>query len=234
MTLNDLFKQLSHNELKNTFFGNGGAGYVNDEDKAMLISLVNDSLDALHVKFVLSIKDVLIQQYKHITNYHLIPRFSATVGNKNIEPFLYIRDTPGEVFQDEVLKIIKVYSQHGHELPLNQVDRRNSLFTPESKILQVPRPKEGEVLSVVYQSSFKRFCLEDEDLEISIPISLEAALKAHIAYLYFEGIGTEDSTMRANNHFQKYLRICNDSSLAGLNDTSFATASNKFHIRGFV
>ena len=45
---------------------------------------------------------------------------------------------------------------------------------------------------------------EDEDLEISIPISLEAALKAHIAYLYFEGIGTEDSTMRANNHFQKY------------------------------
>lgn len=232
MKLEELLSRLSYAELSNLSIGNEGRGSIKEEDIPKLVAHVNDGLVRIYSRFVLSTKQLLIEQVRHITNYHLIPKYAESTG-ANV-PWPYIKDLPDEPFKGDVIRILEVHDSMGREYVLNDKDDPNSLFTPAPQLLQVPTPKAGQSLAVLYQA--RHDYLENDDLEqeIFIPFVLEGALQAFVAYKVFSHMNGQENQIKSQEHLSTYDGICSDVEERDLVNATFATSHHKLEERGFV
>lgn len=230
MYVTDLYEELSYGELSSLAMAVEGAGTIQEEKRPQIIRFANDALVLLYTRFVLKQSDLLIEQYEHITNYHLIERFTESNGAEE-EPYLYIKDLAGEPFKADVAKILKVFNIHGTELPLNDANARNSLFTPQNNVLQVPEPKAGKPLNVLYQAFHPK--LKEDDDEIVLPVALHNAFRSYIAYKVFSAIGTQESTAKAQEHLGNYEAQCGLATDKDLVNTSVSETNTRFEKRGW-
>lgn len=234
MQVSDLYRSLSFGELSNLAMSNEGNGTIREQDKPRIILYANEALLRLYSRFVLRERDLLVRMYRHITNYHLIPRFAVHGGaTMNVEPIRYIVDLPNEPFEDEVLMILAVFNSDGSKLPLNDEHQLLSVFTPQQNVLQVPVPEHGKMLSVSYQCAHQKLTSE-VDGYIFVPEALKGAFTAYIAYKVFSHMNTQESTAKAQEHMAVYDSICTELETKNTLSTSVSTSFNLFEARGFV
>lgn len=231
MKLEDLFSRLSYGELSNLSIGNEGRGSIREEDIPKVTAHVNDGLLRIYSRFVLSTKQLLVEQVRHITNYHLIPKFAESSGSDVEWP--YIKDLPDDKFLGDLIRILEVQDDRG-KLPLNDTGNPRSLFTPYPQVLQVPEPRAGKPLSIEYQARHITLDNGDLDQEILIPFVLEGALQSFVAYKIFSHMNGQDNQVKSQEHLNTYDGICVDVEARDLVNATTATSHYKLEERGFV
>jgi len=236
MTLGELYEALSYGELSNLSMSGEGSGTIDDASQPKVLLYANDGLLRLYSKFVLNEKSVLIEQYEHITFYHLLPRFAVNytpAGYSDTEEIRYIIDTPGELFLDDVIKPLQVYDSINGRLPLNDDNNTYSVFTPQAKCIQVPNPVDERMMSVSYQARHP-IILGELDEIVYIPDVLMSALTAYIAYKVYSHMNTQESTTKAQEHIQLYEAICVSAKDNDLLGTSISVTNTRFEQRGWI
>lgn len=209
MTLEKLFERLSYGVFSNQEIGNQGAGNISEADRPKILFHTNEGLVRLYTRFILKEKQVVIQQYDGITNYWLLERYSESRAPQPGVTYPYIKDLNREQFVDDVLKIHVVY-QDGQQLPLNDGDLANSVFTPQAKLLQVPFAKNGHYMGIGYQAKHPILTLDDLQVEIELPEVLWGALEAYIAARFYSSMGTADARAQVMEQMGIYDNICNE------------------------
>lgn len=234
MKISELYKTLSYGELSNLSIGMDGVGSILEDAKPRILHYANEGLTRLYGRFILKEKDVMIELVDHITNYHLLRMYAESYFDPEEVRYPYIKDLFNEPFTEDVIKILSVYNGVGHKLPLNDNERSDSLFTPTGKILQVPNPKTGVSLSVLYQAKHPELLPNDEDQDIHLPQVLEGALVAFIAYKVFSHMNTDVSTAKAQEHMSVYASVCDEVEQHDLVNSSISTTNSCFRKRGWV
>lgn len=231
MKVSELFQKLSYSELSNLALSNDGDGTIQDNYKPKVLNAINDGLRRLFDRFNLLEKDVIIQMYDHITFYHLNSKYAETNYPDSGVPHAYIKDTPGEPFLDDAVKILAAYNGHGHELPINDDENEFSLYTPKPLILQVPLPTEMGLLCVRYQA--RHMDVHKETDVIDVPVSLEEALRAFVAHKIYSQINTQEAVAIAMGHLQMYESLCTAVTEHDLVNSSRQTTNLRFALGGW-
>lgn len=238
MTLEELFQKLSYGPLANLAMGGDGSGGIKEEKKPSVVLYANDALLRLHTRFVLAERSLTIQQIDGIGLYELKPEnsHSASLGDNPPATIPFIQDTLAKPFQDDIIKIRKVYNSFGGKIPLNDTKACGSYFTPENHILQVPCPSPGELTTVVYQARHPklRFNPASKEQTITIPSTLEEALIAYISYLHYSSMNGAENVNRATEYLNRYNTICNEVESHGVVNTDDGFINNKLEQRGFA
>ena len=234
MNVSDLFTRLSFGELSNTAMAISGSGGILEQNQPKIINYANEALVRLYSKFNLREKDVLIEMVEHITNYHLVSRFAETKYDPSVEPYAYIKDLPLEPFEDDVIKILSVYDSFGCKLSLNDPECEASVFTPQANVLQVPQPVKGAALSVHYQARHPNLSESRQDEEIQLPLVLEEALTAYIAYKVYTHMNTQEAIATGQGHFMMYQATVDSVIEADTVNTSVSASNSRFHKRGWI
>jgi hypothetical protein len=234
MKVVELFRRLAYGELSNLAINNGD-GTIIEEKHPQIIQYVNEGLLRLYSRFLLSEKHLILEQYAHVTTYHMQIKYAETSGSNTHHP--YIKDLPDEPFLGDVIKILHVYDELGNEYPLNDKDDQYSLFTPQPDMLQVPEPIERRPLSVTYQA--RHPLLDDRigyilDQEVDLPFSLEGALQNYVAYKTYCHMNGQENIAKGQESYQNYEMVCAEVEMRDLTSQSFHTSHTKLEQRGFV
>ncbi|RWB40457.1 MAG: hypothetical protein EOQ44_25285 [Mesorhizobium sp.] len=241
MKIIDLFRELSFGELSNLAISNSGSGQIIEEKQPQLVQYTNNALLALHTRFMLVEKQLLLEQVASITNYHLTRKYAVQTG-ADVD-FRYIKDLPEAPFTGDLIRIISVHGSDGqcsYEYVLNDVDNQNSLFTPQPNVLQIPRPIDGLPTAVVYQASHAK--LDDRidgpdnilNQTIDIPIYLENALRLFVAYKVFSHMNGQENIVKSQEYLGAYEAACLEIEQRDLVNQTFSTSHCKLEQRGFV
>ena len=233
MELHDLYTELSYGELSNLAMAEAVPGEIRDKDKPKVTMAANEALLRLHSRFILKQNDVVFQMFSHITNYHLKSRFSH-LTEPRVQPYPYIMDSPRERFEDDVIKVLEVWSSYGRSIPLNDAEQPFSVFTPQLNVVQVPNPMDGAALSVVYQARHAKLVHTDLEQAIELPDVLYGALRAYTAYKVYSQINTQEAGAKAMEHMEVYEAICVEIEEGDLVDNSVSTTNTRFEKRGWV
>jgi hypothetical protein len=241
MLVSELFKKLSVGELSNlAMSGNGngtpmGSGTILAASQPKLINYANEALLKLYSRFVLKENDVLIVLYDYITFYHLLPQFSLCYSGPIItgNSVKYILDSPGEQFQDDVIKILTVYNNIGRKLALNDDTDPWSVFTPQAKVLQITSPEHWKMLNVRYQQRHSPLH-GDLDQIIEAPEIIWGALTAYIAYKVFSHMNTAESTAKSQEFEATYEKTCIEIVDGDLVNSSISQTNTRFHKGGWI
>lgn len=233
MNVQLLYQNLSYGVFQNLALSGEGSGDIVESKRPMVIMAANEALLRLYSRFVLREKDCIIQMQDGVTNYHLKKRF-AVMTQPQVEKRPYILDLPLEPFEEDVIKVLAVYTSTGKQLVLNDEDQEFSVFTPQDKVLQVPRPITGAALSVSFQARHVKLDYEKLDQPIEVPDVLEGALYSYIAYKVFTDMGTAEQQAKGITHYENYDAICTEVADRGHTTSSISSVVQKFQKRGFV
>lgn len=235
MNLQDFCKRLANGRLSNTSMVQNNNGLIiKEEHRPKVIDAINEGLIRLYTRFILNEKDVVISLRDHIVSYRLNSLYSETLYPQAGVEIPYILDLPGEVFVNDVLKILAVYDNDGCELPLNDNTNCKSVFTPKFDTVQVPEPKTGKLMNVVYQAKHILLTVEDPLEEISLTDTLYGALEAYVAHLLFADINSDDSKIRSDKQLIRYEQICNEVITTDITSGTTIQSNTKFHKRGWI
>lgn len=233
MQLSDLLLRLANGRLNYTGLIDD-LGVIKTNHKPKIIDAINEGLLRLYTRFVIKEKDVIISLRDHITFYHLVPLYSETLYPQSGVEIPYIMDMAGEVFVDDVIKVLAVFDHIGCELPLNDSGSCNSVFTPTYNSIQVPEPETGKLLNVVYQARHLPLNYIDETAYIELPDVLVGALEAYVAYLLLQDMATDDAKQRADRQLGLYESICVSALLTDVANATTTSTTSKLCQRGFV
>lgn len=238
MKVSELFYRLSVGELSNLAMSNEGNGEIRQQDQGKLLVYTNAALMAVHKRFVLNTKEVLIETIDHIVNYHLKVQFA--LSSNSTERNKYIIDSVGSPFTGDVIRILEVYDAMKWKLPLNDPGHSESLFTPGPNVLQVPNPINRMALSVMYQANhdpLEFLGLKNEEVlaqHIEMPEFLESALLNHVAYKVFSHLNGAEHQSKAQEYIAMYEAECSEIEENDLIGQSQSTTQTKLQERGFV
>lgn len=243
MNVTDLFTNLSLGELSNTSIGMDGAGTISAAGQPRIIRHANDGLLRLFSRFILLEKDVLVEQQEAQTRYLLssasaLSKYTLPATRPTVPTFPsvrkpYILDSAACPFLDDVIKILEVYDSFGRKLVLNDEENRDSVFTPQPKLLQVPRPVPGAALGVKFQAKHPQLTVEDLEQDIDLPEVFDSALTAFIAWRVYSDMNTQEAGAKAQEHQLNFETICNEAVTNDLVNSSISTTNIKFDRRGW-
>lgn len=151
LTVQELFQKLSYGELSNLHMGAEGTGTIDESKIPSVILYANEALLKLHSRFILIEKDLNLELFSHITNYHFLNRYTESRREQYNTRYPYIKDLINERFDEDLIRVLTVTDKYGKTLPLNDSANPLSVFTPQPRTLQVPRPVTGMSLAVQYQ-----------------------------------------------------------------------------------
>lgn len=231
MQLNDLFNMLAYGELSNHHMASAGDGTLALAKQPQIVHYANEALVRLYTKFILKEKDCIVELQEGITIYRLTPEYSTTGFDSSVVDAPYIRDTVDAPFQDDVLKVLAVYSNHGGHRPLNDSNNCWSVNTPTVKTLQVNFARTAEVLAVSYQA--RHPTLDGTNQEIELPTTLLGALTAFIAYKVYFNMNTPESQAISQGHLAMFNNICADTTEADALNLSISGVNTRFNLGGW-
>ncbi|QEP29883.1 virion structural protein [Sinorhizobium phage ort11] len=232
MNLLKLFERLALGELSNLSISQEGVA-IAEKDYPKLVNYTNEGLEKLYTRFILKEKALLIEQHSYITNYHLIPRYSQSMG-QNPKDVKYILDQHCASFTGDLIKILEVYDVNGCKRVLNDAECYESLFTPQPHTLQVPNPVQGEPLNVTYQAAHKKLLVADLKYEIEIPSYMEMLLQFYVAYKVYCNMNGQENNAKGQEYLASYETGCLEIENKDLVNGTISTTNTKFHKRGWV
>lgn len=231
MNLQAFCKRLANGRLSNTSLVDGDVIKVIHRPK--VVDAINEGLIRLYTRYILNEKDVIIALRSHITTYYLDPLYSEVLYPQDGVEIPYILDLPGEVFFNDVIKILSVYDHDGCELPLNDSGKCNSVFSPQYNSVQVPDPETGKLINVCYQAKHAELSIDHPLDEIVLHPTLIGALEAYVAHLLFADMNTDDSRVRSDKQKLKYEEICAEVTSVDAVSSTTVTTNTKLESRGF-
>lgn len=179
------------------------------EDDSKILSLLNLALIDVYGKFNILQEEQLIKVTEGKMRYRL---------------------------QDNSQRVLQVYRHDERsepfELPLNDINSDNSVFTPQPYILYVPKPKEGTTLSVM-QSVTPPFITKANmsTVDFVIPPQLLEPIVNYCGYRAYISMNGDDQT-ESSSHYRRYLRSMKDVQVRGLVQYAITTNSKAVN-RGF-
>ena len=239
MNLRELFRRLSLGVLSNLSIGSNGSGDVIESGREKVVLHANTALKALHTRFRLREKSLMVQTIEGKTRYPLLPQYSVTNAPRSGEEYPYILDTVAEPLEDDVIRVIDVLNENGVDLPLNDRTHCDSLFTPSNNVLEIPASFTGEFFSVTYQAFAPKIVYQtdfaDTHLvtEIYIPAVLEDAFLNYIGHLVYSNMNTQESLMQAQKLMQMYENAVSEIQQKDLLGVSNSATNIKFYDRGW-
>jgi hypothetical protein len=232
VTVEDLFKRLSYGPLSNLAIGVEGAGSIEASKRPKMISYLNEALLRLHSRFVLIEDELIIKQNEAITTYRISSKFA--IANPDADPLAFIQDSIANPYQDDLIKILAVYNATGCKLPLNDVDRCDSVFTPQPNVLQVPKPIQDERLHLIYQARLPEIPLDNDlSAEIDLPPVLNEALMSYISYKVFSHMNGQEHLLKASEYLTSFNNSCSEVEEMDLVNSSSSSSGSKFISRGW-
>ncbi len=195
MKLSEVFTQLTHGEMSQLALGGQVFGETPDEKAAILISHTNLGLTALYKRF-----------------------------NLKEQQLEFELSTSGDVYQlqrDDLLKIEKVMTVEGTELPLNNSIEPYSCFTPQLNQVRVPLDIVNQVASlpdeykttalrVVFRANHPKIPDDTfpETYDLELPYSHLEALLYYIASRVNNPLGASGNYHAGDSWAAKYEMEC--------------------------
>lgn len=236
MLLSELIKRLSRGPLSNLSMSNEGDGTINPARLPAVLDYINDGLKRIYTKFNLLEKELILQLIEGKTNYRLNNKFAQSRAEDFPDNDHYIIDA-FDPFPNDLIQVLAVNRTGGLTLPLNDDGAPNSLYTPQVDVLQVPTAWPGVPLFVMYQATHVPVLLEDvdnEDYEIDLPVVLEAALEAFVAYKVFDHMVGQEHQAKGQGFLSLFDATCGEVEEKDLVNATQSHTNMKFHQRGFV
>lgn len=237
MNVTQFLQRLSYGPLSNLSMSNEGDGTITAAKQPAVVQALNNALLALYGRFDLSEKELIIELDEAIFNYQLNSAYAVSTADANPLNPHYIKDTLAKPFTDDLLKVLRVYTSSTtdlpQQLPLNDDNHSESLFTPTYDMLQVPDPVQGTPLYIMYQAKHPTLVHTSPSDPINVPPSLEPALISYTAYEIFSAMNGQEHMVKAQEHLGLYEKICSDVEMKDLANTSLSSTSLKFDDRGF-
>lgn len=212
MLLTELFDHLTTGELSQLYVGaDGGTQPITGEQQSRLIGHINLALTALHSRFLLREGKLTIQRQPGQSTYVLHSRYAVS-NKRSREQVRHILDE-GNPFQDDILKVERVYTEDGQELSLNDDGDINGASTPTFNTLYVPLQVPGDRLTVVYRANHPAIVegigmFRPEAIEVDLPMSHVEPLLLYIASRMLNPLSTENEFHEGNNYAAKYEAAC--------------------------
>lgn len=234
MNVTQFLARLSYGPLSNISMSNDGSGVIAVGKHPALIQHINDGLLRLHTKFILIENELVIEQREDVTSYIIDKAYS--VSQAAVPPNDYIRDTVELPYTNDLIKILSVWETGATQLPLNDANHDDSLYTPKFNVLQVPDPVVGAPLYVLYQARHVELASSGAgylDQLINLPDVLIEGLEAFVAYKVYQGMNGQEHAVKAADYLTTFDRICVEVTAKDLVNSSMSNTNTKFEQRGF-
>lgn len=232
MKLQEVFDHLSSGELSQISVGKQDAGVINNENMEKVISTINLGLTALHSRFNLREGRMTVHLNPGVTLYKL-DRNKVGKGVANTE-IKYLEQDKIFALQDTLVKVLRVYSEDGTELSLNDLSDPFSLKTPRYDLLEVPdavvksqanlpRYLQTKILDVRYRANHPKLgrwengtfgpaenlTLADMDfVDVDLPETHLEPLLLWVASRFHNPIGMANEFHAGNSYAAKYEQAC--------------------------
>lgn len=234
MFLSDVFEQLNYGELRNLHIGGANDSGIQVDNYPDIISHINLGLTSLHKRFPLRLEEAIIQQYRHISTYHLRSEFAKT--SDSTQPVKYIMDTPLMPFNPNILKIEQVFSEFGEERPINDSNSTWSVYVPAYDTVVIPFNDMDNAFSVVYRANHDRISatgINPSTVELTIPDSLLEPLLMFVTNRVVSSMGGLENQNEASVYLQKYELACNEINSLGLLNRDL-NSNTKLEMNGWL
>lgn len=232
--LTELYKSLALSVLNNTSVITDDKKDIEPDKKEYILEFINEGLTRLHSRFPLKTNNVFVEMREGRTEYPLLARYSFMGFDPALAQYPFIMDSASNPFKEDVIKILMVYDSEGQRRGLNDNHNPHGLFTPRPDTLQCIRPRHCEVLTVTYQAKHPTVTVDGENQEIDLPDTLLPALKYWVAYSYYTGLNTAESTSKAAEYLQMYESICGEVKDYDLGSSSESSTNTLFERRGWI
>ena len=238
MRLSEIFNQLTYGELSQFAVAGKNTNGIQYESYPEVIAHVNLALTALHKRFQISRKEVILVPDTAIHIYYLHTDY--LVGNtSSSKPVKYLLDSEYEVFTGDVIKIEQVFDSYGKDVPLNEVGNTASLFVNSYNSLRILTPDPMNPLSVVYQADHPRIAVDamyPDDTEVELPPTLLQHLLLFIAARVTASNPsiTESNVNDSINFMNKYEMACLEIEQRNLLGTTIIDSNTRFTDCGWV
>lgn len=200
MKLQEVFDQLSDGEFSQLSIGGADAGVIDETNYSKVLGHINLGLTALFTRFSLKEGRVYVPLVANTETYVLSPA--------------------------DILKITKVETDDGIEIPLNQESNIYSCFTPAMSTLRIPEiiVDQGSELpdllktagfTVVYRANHPKLAvqlglLSPSTLEVELPSSHLLPLLYFVASRVHNPIGMNNEFHAGNSYYKKYEHACQE------------------------
>ena len=231
MKVSDLFQDLSLQELSNLSLSGEGSGEIEFSKQNMIVGYTNAALLRLHTRFFLKENFITLEMVEDVTDYKLTSEHA--VSNTTVGPTKYIIDSDCCIFDDDILKIMRVVDDCGRVYQINDSDSCNIVTTPKPDVLRIMRPMAGRKMTIFYQAKHDKLEFGVLNAEIDIPDVLHEALRSYIAHLTFNNMNGQENAARAQIHLNKYDSICQEIRDMDLMNARASMTTHKFHDRGW-
>jgi hypothetical protein len=205
VTLSDVLEQLQYGELAFLKLGE----LDTDEERKKVISHISLGLTDLHKRFWLRSKDITINILPGIRDYVLSSKYNLT--NLDTIYTKYIVDTAEQPFQDDLLRIERVFNELGEEQYLNDDYRDDSFYTPAYNRLRVPISYTGSKVLLEYRANHQKLNPDCDacDIDLDLPPPLLEPLLLFVAHRATRSLNT-DQNAESTQYFQMYELACNN------------------------
>lgn len=210
MKLSELFEELQTGVLLTTSVIDECEGELKPSKYAQIIGYINLGLTDLHIRFPLDEREVVVQEYDHITIYKLSSEYAQS-NTGSTQPIKYIADSVENPFQDNIISISGVYDEEGIEIPVNDYNLQNSLYTPSYNTIQIPNPDSDNAIFIIYRANHVKIPRNTTDpttVDINIPDVMLNALTYYIGYKFHANLQSADSQTIAQNYQIQYESAC--------------------------
>jgi len=186
------------------------------EDDSRVLSLLNLALIDVYSKFAILQEEQLINVSEGRTRYRL---------QDNSEKVL-------QVFTRNI-KLDPLTGNDGFdEIPLNDINCDDSVFTPEPYILHIPNPDFGKVYSVMQVVTPPYITKENIlTLDFFVPPQLLEPIVNYAAYRAYKAMNGDEQT-EIGSHYRAYMNSCKEVLRKGLINQSIQT-NTKLTDRGY-
>lgn len=234
MIVQDILAALSYGELSNLSLSGEGSGTIVEAKRPLILAHINEAMLRLYSRFILKENSLILETQEGVTTYKLSSRYAQTNPAPILGDVLFIQDNVDKPFLDDVIKVMRVMTVNGLDLPINDQENIYSVFTPQPDAIQVPNPLPDSTLGVVYQAKHPLLVHTALSDEVDLPIVLKGALTAYVAYKVYSSMNGQENAVKAAEHMAMYESICGDVLDYDLVSSSSSTTNVKFHARGFV
>ena len=223
MTLQDILTQLSMGEFSQLSIGGQEAGVMNAANLPNVTAHIQLGLTALYSRFNLKEGQLKVELHPGLEMYRLNSKFAQS-NTRSREAVQYLADNVTFPFEDDLLKVTRIYADSGVELHLNDKASPYSITTPMMDTLLVPsaivnqRPDlpdelKTSFLTVHYSANHPKLnkgfgCAEPDRTQVLLPDAYLAALLYFVASRVHNPVGMVNEFHAGNSYAAKYEMEC--------------------------
>jgi len=186
-----IMSNLTYGELSQYAVGGANQGQVLEKDYPRVMSAINRGVNEIQKDLSVHEGSIRLRLIEGVLTYPIHSQHSMVTGT-HVHKF--VDDSTYEPFEDDILRILRVYDKGGTELPINEHNLSNTIYVPAHNVIQHPFVIDQDILGVVYSRFSKAVTVttaeEAASTYLAIPDPTLSALYAYVASIMSAGITT--------------------------------------------